>query len=155
MIYVALFRGRSLVSRLIRWQTRSCYSHAALARFEDGQLVVLEAWHVGGVACGLVDERHTAGTQIDLFEAAGLDGSIAWDNARETLGQSYDWLGVLRFVSRRSHRRKARRWFCSEHVMVFARLAGANLLTGPAENVSPGMLARSPLLVLAREVVTG
>jgi len=40
---VLLYRGRSLESRLIRWATRSRYSHAGLAVWWNGRLMVMEA----------------------------------------------------------------------------------------------------------------
>src|SRR5579871_2617400 len=38
---IALYQGKSLISLLIRWQTRSQYSHAAFL-LDDGS--VIEAW---------------------------------------------------------------------------------------------------------------
>lgn len=67
---------------------------------------------------------------------------------RGQLGKPYDYTMVARFVSRRqASRTESGKWFCSE--LVFAALlhAGIELLRGTEPwEVSPGLLARSPLL---------
>ena len=40
---VLMYRGRSLESRIVRWVTRSEYSHAGLAVWWNGRLMVMEA----------------------------------------------------------------------------------------------------------------
>ena len=139
---ILLFRGRGPVSALIRWQTRSQYSHAALL-LQDGS--VIEAWQGGGVRRKWL--RDWVG--VDILSVPGMTDE-QWHQAiafaRAQIGLRYDWRGVFRFVSRRRAPGDDR-WFCSELVYAACRSAGVDLLrdTDPAE-VSPGMLARSPLL---------
>lgn len=137
-----LFRGRGIISWLIRWQTRSCYSHAALM-LPDGS--VIEAWQGAGVRRTWLRDW----TEVDVFDIHEMtteqwQAAIAF--ARCQIGKPYDYRGVLRFLSRR---RKALddRWFCSELVYKSLESAGVRLLRDvEAGEVSPGMLARSPLL---------
>jgi len=49
---ILLFRGKSWISRLICWITRSPYSHSAILGWWNGRLMVLEA-----VATGIVASR--------------------------------------------------------------------------------------------------
>jgi len=140
---VLLFRGQDLLSRAIRWQTRSVYSHAALLR-PDGS--VIEAWPGEGVRERLIEDW----TGIDAFTIAGCTPQ-QWNAAnifaRDHLGAHYDWLGVLRFVSRRDDADQKLSWFCSELVFASLQHAGITLLERIEPwAVSPGLLANSPLL---------
>jgi uncharacterized protein YycO len=140
---VLLFRGRGIVSGLIRWQTRGQYSHAAML-LPDGR--VLESWEGAGVR--ITELRDWAG--VDVYEVPWMTAA-QWQTAialaTKHVGKKYDWWSVIRFVSRRKMPANDR-WFCSELVFHALQAAGVNLLEriDPAE-VSPGMLALSPLLV--------
>lgn len=152
---VALYSGLSAVSRLIRWQTRSCYSHAALLL--DGGAVI-ESWHRGG--CDLhphLGTVHTPGTPVDIFSVEGLDAAAAArarNYAEMHLGDRYDWMGVVRFVSRRPHRPSGR-VFCSSLVAGALLSAGVPLLLrAPAHHLSPRDISLSPRLTHLRTVLT-
>jgi uncharacterized protein YycO len=144
---ICLHRGSTVMSRLIQWQTRSAYSHASMV-LPDG--LHIEAHETRGVQAF---PRLTVapGEVVDLFTVAVTKkqaDKIA-EFAREQLGKRYDWLMVLRFVTRRQEARATTgKWFCSELVYAACQQAGVELLrnTEPWE-VSPGLLARSPLLV--------
>src|SRR5688572_30038297 len=123
---VVLFKGKGLVSRLIRWQTRSEYSHAALL-LEDGTLI--ESREGKGVQAIANWQRPENAV---LFEVKGLQEEWA-RGAREFLsaqiGKKYDWLMVARFVSRRQEKRSTSgKWFCSELVFAALQKAGVALL---------------------------
>lgn len=139
---VLLFRGRGFISRAIRWQTRSRYSHAA-ARMPDGRII--EAWQGAGVRV----KRLSDWSDIDAFRVRGMTGA-QWETAiclmRAQLGKAYDYRGVLRFLSRRGPKEDDR-WFCSELVFHALHHAGVDLLARVgAGAVSPAMLSWSPLL---------
>jgi uncharacterized protein YycO len=146
-VHVCLHRGSSVVSRLIRWQTRSEYSHASL---------LLPGGHHYEAREGRGVLRHAGFTltnpteQVDAF-AVDLTPT-QFDDLRHFLGaqvgKPYDWLMVARFVSRRQESRgTSGKWFCSELVYAALQQAGVPLFraTEPWE-VAPGLLARSPLL---------
>jgi uncharacterized protein YycO len=139
---VLLFRGRGFISGAIRWQTRSVYSHAALLT-PEGRIV--EAWQGAGVRVTDIEDWEG----IDRFVIPSMtpeQGRIAVNFALSQVGMEYDYWSVLRFVSRRSLPGNVK-WFCSELVFAALRHAGVKLLDRiePGE-VSPGMLALSPLL---------
>ena len=143
-IRILLFRGRGLISALIRWQTGSHYSHAA-ALIDNTWLY--EAWQGAGVRMKPFNWSDTA--NIDCFEIVGLTpgGAVRMlEYLQSRVGNKYDYWGVLRFVTRaRPKRNKAD--FCSEYIYSAAECAGHPLMarTQPAE-VSPGLLSRSPFL---------
>lgn len=139
---ILLFRGRGLISWLIRWQTRSEYSHAALM-LPDGSVV--EAWQGAGVRRTWL--RDWCG--VDVFSVHGMTPE-QWQSAigyaRAQIGKGYDYRGVFRFLSRRLVPNNDL-WFCSELVFRALEVAGVRLLRDvTAGEVSPGMLARSPFL---------
>lgn len=142
---VLLFRSTGWGARLIQWQTRSPYSHAAIGR--GSQLVE----SIQGV--GVRQRRWSAAENVDAFAVPDLTDAQwhrAWEFSQLHLGEDYDWRGVLRFVSRIEHSSKRPLWFCSE--LVFAALAHAGLpvlARTKASHVSPAMLALSPLLIRA------
>lgn len=171
-----------MVGRLIRWQTRSEYSHAALVfsrellshiddlaplqkQFEGGvevnhelthKLVTIEAREFRGVRLteGVVK---AIGANVDLFSVRGLGLDhlvLAWEFAKAQLGKDYDYTMVARFISRRQESRSTSdKWFCSELAFAAIRKAGIELLRGTEPwEVSPGLLARSPLLTLEKKI---
>lgn len=142
---ILLFRGRGAVSALIRWQTRSVYSHAAIL-MPDGRIV--EAWQGAGVRTTTLSDWQG----IDRFAVPSLTDAqwrAASTFALRQVGQGYDYAGVARFLSRRDTPENGR-WFCSELVFAAIQHAGLNLLERiPPAEVSPGHLALSPLLVPA------
>lgn len=144
-IQVALFRSNSLVSRLIRWQTRGFYNHAALVW--RGQ--VIEAREFEGVVTRKASTLQ-AEPLVHLY-ASGCDEETSrriWSFALARLGYKYDYRMVTRFVSRLpANEAQQEKWFCSELVFAAFREGGVCLL----ENiepwaVSPSMLSLSPLL---------
>lgn len=144
LVRVALFRGRGILSALIRWQTWSNYSHAALV-LPDGSIV--EAWHRGP---GVRKKQLTDMKGVDIFSVKGLtaeQSKIAKGFALDQIGQKYDYFGVLRFLNRRKVSDNGK-WFCSELVYAAFKEAGVHLLSKDTDpsRVSPGLLSRSPLL---------
>lgn len=142
VLRVALFSGGDPIAKVVRWQTRSPYSHAALL-LPCGQRVI-ESYPGRGVRV-----RHLlAGDwpHIDLYEVEGLTPDLSRQVlafAERERGKPYDWRSVLRFVTRTPARLNGR-WFCSE--LVYAALAHVHihlLARIEAHNVSPGMLALS------------
>lgn len=141
---VLLFHGHGLISALIRWQTRSDYSHAAI-QLDDGSII--EAWQGAGVRKLPGLKRGIEG--IDAFEITAPYDHLAVLEFLDSVlvdNDGYDYWSVVRFVSRRRAKQN-KKWFCSELVFAAIQAAGLNLFqrTHPWE-VSPGLLARSPHL---------
>lgn len=146
------YRGISWVSRLIRWQTRSCYSHSAVM-LRDGSVV--EAWHRGGVLRSDYDTNHTPGTVVDVFTIeAPLAANQMESFLLDQLHLKYDWRGVLRFLTRRGPHPN-RRWFCSELVAAAARAGGVHLLHLAPEMVSPRDIGASAMLKYSHSMTVG
>lgn len=141
---ILLFHGRGLISTLIRWQSRGQYSHAAIL-MPDGQIV--ESWQGAGVRVKTLSDWEG----IDRYTIPGMSPD-QWDDAiayaLDQVGAGYDYLGVLRFISRRPSPTNDR-WFCSELVFSALRHAGVDLFQRiDPWAVSPGLLAISPKMEL-------
>ena len=144
------YKGISLVSKLIRWQTRSEYSHAAV-ELSDGS--VIEAWHRGGV-CHVDDfrEQHEPGTKVDVFtfDHDGFDEKAAINFLLNQVGKKYDRKSILRFVTRRMDPANDR-WICSELVEAGLRAGQKLVLRGPPSTHSPRDTFLSPIFVWEEE----
>ena len=141
---VLLFKGEGIISRAIRIQTRSKYSHAAIW-MPSGRIV--ESWQSVGV-------RQKKLTNFDTIDCFDVDiTKDQWVDVinfcRSHLGDKYDYRSVFRFLTR-VKTRKDDKWFCSELVFAAFEHIGVNLLERvSASQVSPAMLSLSPLLIRA------
>ena len=144
------YRGRSIISRLIRFQTRSPYSHTAI-QFSDG--CVIEAWHKGGVRLlSSPLDGHSNGTLIDVYS---IDGHVDEERVRSCMeaqiGQKYDFWAIGRFLSRRNQPAN-NKWFCSELALTAIAKGGLRLLNGNYSHMSPRDVSLSPRLELERTI---
>jgi uncharacterized protein YycO len=142
---VLLFRGRGIVAWLIRWLTRSCWSHAALLT-DVG--TVIESRPGSGV-----HEVPASGFDwavIDVFDVDGIEPG-QWDKAifaaRADVGKvGYDYWGDLKFVLGMEDDDRLK--FCSEGVISWLWTAGVMLVARTqAWKVSPAMIGGSTRLV--------
>jgi len=157
MLKILQYRGRSLISKAIRLQTRSIYSYSAILLGGDATTgEVFEAWHKGGV----LRSRdylavHSPRTLVDVFR---IDANFDEEKVRaflETqLGKKYDYHAVVRFMTRRKVRDNDK-WFCSELVASAFDVGGIDLINPRIARsyLSPRDIALSP--VLAFETTIG
>lgn len=145
---IALYRGRSWISRAIRWYTWGPYSHASYVA--PDLAYEIEAWGRGGVQLhDGIGTAHTDADVIDLYEVhvSAEQTRVIEQFLREQVGRRYDWHSIFHFIARRSeHARDQQRWFCSELICAAYRSAGVELLVRPCYSVSPSLLGSSPLL---------
>lgn len=149
---VLQYRGTGFISRSIRFQTRSIYSHSAL-QFTSGKII--EAWHTEGVRW-IRDpfDQHSTSTLIDVYGINGVvDEDVAKAFAGAQIGKEYDFWTVGRFLTRRKAPRNDK-WFCSELVITILREAGLNILNGNPSELSPRDVSISPLLTYESTIGT-
>jgi hypothetical protein len=153
LMKILLFCGTTLVSKLIRWQSRGPYSHAAML-FEG---VLYEAREGVGVHRIIIQSSAEVKLkmpkgygQYDTFriDYPALNTESILSFLMDQLGKKYDYGSVLRFISRRqANRRDSGKWFCSEMCVAAVQQGGLNLLERIEPwAVSPAMLAYSPFL---------
>jgi uncharacterized protein YycO len=142
---VALFRSTvSVISRAIEWETRSPYCHAAIW-LRDGSLI--ESIEGAGVR-QVPNWQPAASDVVDFFTvAANLDQDATEAFLRAQVGKPYANRDIIGFLVRAKDQEDPNAFFCSE--LVFAAILAGNVALlhriEPFE-VSPGMLALSPLL---------
>lgn len=138
------YRGLGLVSKAIRFQTRSDYSHVAL---ETSNGDVFEAWYIGGVRkLRNFREGHHPGTEVDVFTSIlPVKEQEAVEFLTAQVGKKYDWHSVFRFLSRRDAPEDGK-WFCSELVMVVFAKFCTPLLNLQPWAASPRDVCISPVL---------
>lgn len=99
-----------IYNRLVRWWTRSPYSHVELI-FSTGH-AASSSFADGGVRFKTINFDPTRWDFVDL---PGHLERAAWEWFEEHRGQKYDLLGNLQFVIA-PVREDKRKWFCSESV---------------------------------------
>ncbi len=153
---ILLFRGKSWLSRLICWITRSPYSHSAILGWWNGHLMVLEAVSTGVVASrmSLVVNKYSG--KIELWTT---DEKLARFEVIQTaqllLGKHHSSFHVLRSLKQRLLGRgrpapsgseaRSEDFVCSEFVRRVWRAGGVDLAKhSPDMPTTPGDIAKSP-----------
>lgn len=155
---IALYQGTDPVSMLIRWQTRSQYSHSALLT-DNGEVIeaTMRPFPRGSVArvAGL-NAQHAEGTKVDIFESLAAHDEMKSDKwLEQQIGKRYDYRSVFRFMTR-VPADENQAYYCSELVFGYFQAGDLNLLERiEAHNVRPCDLAYSPFLRLVETVVLG
>ena len=147
---ILAYRGISIISKLIKFQTRSIHSHIGI-QLNDGSVV--EAWQNGGVRrIENPQDGHKLGTDIDVYRIRGfLDEEAATAYLYGCIGQKYDYSSVARFVTRRKATDNTKK-FCSELAELAMREGGLNLLNGNPSEHSPRDTALSPYLEFLKTI---
>lgn len=149
---ILAYRGKSLISKAIRFQTRSPYSHIGV-QLSDGSVV--EAWHKGGVQhVESPSTLHTKGTKVDVYRIDRVfDAATAERFLLEQVGKKYDFSAVARFLSRRNSSANDK-YFCSELAEYACLFAGVRLLNGKPSKHSPRDTVMSPILIHEDTIIT-
>ena len=151
MMKILAYQGKSFISKLIRWQTRSKYSHIAV-ELDDGTIV--EAWASYGVIHNSFSYAHKPGTPVDVYRIKGLLDSVkAEEFLLEQVGKKYDWKSVFRFLWH-TPASKNDKWFCSELAETALAKGSVELQRGNYSEHSPRDTAMSPLLEYEDQKVT-
>lgn len=137
-----LFTGGDPIAAIVKWQSRSHYSHAAL--LIPGTNTVIESYPFYGVRKRKLtakDWERIHAYEIEGMDAAQWQGAIQFCEAQ--LGMPYDWRSVLKFLTRTPARENGK-WFCSELCFKAVENVYRRLLQMTAEYANPGHLGASP-----------
>lgn len=148
---IVLYKGKSRLSRAIRWWTRTEFSHVGVERANGN---FLEAWTHGVRMVADYATDHARGTPVEWYRIEGAKPAQREAMERfivSQLGKPYDYRGLFGFISRKDYTDNPDKWFCSELVFQACKVAGIDLLARvPAYKVSPGAIWTSPRLVLVK-----
>jgi uncharacterized protein YycO len=152
---ILLWDGKGIVSSVIGWQTRTIFTHTALeiggVVWEAREFVGVRKLPLEDILAAAKKKGECVWSRDLLVPAENIPTAVDWLD--EQVGKKYDYVSVLRFITRRQADRKALgKWFCSELTFVGAEKLGAPPLLvdiHPAA-VSPAMVAVSPVPGLRR-----
>lgn len=158
---IVLFRGKSWPSRVIRWITRSPYSHSGIVAWWNGRLMVLEAVPAGVLVSRLSRVVHRYSGNVELWTVdptceTALCRSTALATAQRLIGKGYAkskllWIFWRMIRGQRTIDRDPEgdpvSFICSEYVSRVWREAGVDLAAHLSDAYTkPSDLARSPRL---------
>src|SRR5262245_20541475 len=116
------FRSTDIDARIIRFLTRSQYSHVGMVFLYEGRVYVLEATSRGMQLVLLSRRAKFYNGGIDYFRIEGVTeeqrrGAVGW--AFQRLGMPYNFMGIVRFLwfllsGSKERIRQRNGWFCSE-----------------------------------------
>lgn len=143
------FRGKNLISKIIKTVTWGSYSHVA-ALIDDQ--TVSESWVKSGVRKIRIDDLvkyHTPGTLIDVFQISKCVPEIIKELMLAEVGKKYHFIGILGFILHKNLP-NPQCWFCSELIAWSLAASGFPLLNRQAHKISPSLLVASPYLKYER-----
>jgi hypothetical protein len=157
---VIMYKGKSIFPKLIRWLTKSPYSHAGIAVWWNERLMVMEAVMKGVRVVPLSRNIYQHKGNVEWVsckkEISEEDRLRMIVFAQEELGKSYGrWKAVLfglkvlfkRDLSKKDELRMENKLFCSQYVAQTYNSIGLDLKKNREDRfMSPGDIARSPLL---------
>jgi len=157
---VFMYKGKAIFSSIIRWVTRSPYSHAGMAAWWNERLMVMEAKGNGVVASPFSRSigHYKGGVEwlTCVKEISDEDRLRMVVFAQEELGKSYGrWKAILlgikilleRDLDRRDRLRAENKLFCSEYVARIYNSIGLDLKKQTSDRfMKPVDIANSPLL---------
>jgi len=157
---VLMYKGRGLISSIIRWATRSPYSHAGIAAWWNERLMVLEAKGRGVVATSFSRNIKEYRGDVEWFSCIkeiSEEGHLNMVTfAQEELGKRHGrlkaiWLGLKtlfeRDMEKRDRLKKESKLFCSEYVAQIYNSIGLDLKKQRSDRfMKPADIAESPLL---------
>lgn len=139
MIRIAAYKGKSWVSKGIRWQTWSDYSHVAIILGTDE---IIEAWQGSDEVRVIknLSDGHSPGTEVDVYSVPmTFSQEIKFKKvARSLVGAEYDYAGIAGFLVRQ-HFENSEKYFCSELFAHCCKETGLDYFRYiDAHKVSPG-----------------
>ena len=147
MIYILNYRGKSLISKLIKLATWGEFSHTALCT-KQGHTI--EAWHIGGVDKAPSPwHNHTTGTEVTVYglKLSPVSAKRIWNEADNLVGSKYDFRALLGFIPgvRWLWGDNPQHWFCSHLVAVACKRGGAPLFSPQTKlyKISPALVDTS------------
>jgi hypothetical protein len=157
---VFMYKGKAIFSSIIRWVTRSPYSHAGMAVWWNERLMVMEAKGNGVVASPFSRSIGHYRGEVEWFscvkEISDEDRLKMVIFAQEELGKSYGrWKAILLGIrtlfewdlDKRDRMRLENKLFCSEYVARIYNSIGLDLKRKRSDRfMKPVDIANSSLL---------
>jgi len=116
-MYLALYKGKSITSKVVKWRTVSEYSHISIL-YENGSII--ESWKNGVQKQPALGTLHLPNTEVDIFklkEPLSSDKYLKFNSyLNKQIGKSYDWSVIfIGFPIHNDYEKyiNKNKWFCS------------------------------------------
>lgn len=158
---ILLYKGTHWLSKIIRWATKSPYSHAGIVVWWNNRLMVMEAIGKGVIVTPLSQNlKHYKG-EVHLYN---VEPGLIYDSirdmmlkfAQQELGKEYArWKMILfgikillsKDLDKKDELKRANKLYCSHYVAQIYNAGGYDLKRNKADRfMSPNDIAKSPLL---------
>jgi len=159
---ILMFKGKGLFSWMIRWKTKSEYSHAGIVAWWNDRLMVLEAVGKGVVARPIsysLKHYHGSFDYYKLKDETGITDAKRSEMlifAQEQIGKEYDGKAVVMFffkllfkskLNPNDHPNLTAKFFCSHYVAAIYNKVKLDLIPNLSDELtSPKRIAASDLL---------
>lgn len=165
-IYFALFNGYSKLSKLIKFFTRSNYSHVAYCYDEDDFTKIIEVWTNSYSLKDILQTKwifnivhnHSSKTKIEIYRLfVTYDQAVKIKEFFYNLAMNdvrYNWFGVIAFVLPFWKKRSKKRYFCSEGCTEALKYAGIIPQSIQSRKYSPDKFLELILALGAEHVTT-
>lgn len=113
---LAFYKGKgNWIDKIIRWRTKSIYSHAELI-FDDNDLWFSSSPSSGVRFLSRVNPTEPADWDYIYIPASEKIEKEAYLAAREIEGKKYDWIGAIFGVGLKTKLENPKRFFCCEAI---------------------------------------
>lgn len=150
-IGIVAYKGKSTLSKLIKWRTNGEYSHTEFVNnFKDNEFGTYGAINFKGVQ--FADYNwHIKGTEYDVFAIDVTEAQFdKFKNfLNDQLNKKYDIIGILGYIDNRVNQDDSK-WYCSELCYEALQHIGIELFNCNIKHPSPSLIVISPLLRLVR-----
>ena len=123
-IKVAFYRGKGgWVNKIIRWWTKSPYSHAELVMPDDETWIGISPFKTSKLAARtkpIIDDIEWDYIEIEINEN---QKTLIEEFFQETEGCRYDWVGMLLSQIMPYHIKCRGKWYCSEWIAYALRIS--------------------------------
>lgn len=112
------------------------WSHCGIV---DGDYVIESLALRGGVVRTPIAEALVRASEYALVDIACPQPALGLEWARSTVGQPYDWTGVIAIPLRQRDWQAPGRWYCSEHLEAALERSGAQRWRDGLHGISPSL----------------
>jgi hypothetical protein len=168
---ILMFRGTDLTSKLIKWRTKSVYSHTGIVAWWNKRLMVLEAVGKGVEARPISYALQHYNGSFDYYRPRA-DLNITAERrtamtvfAQEQLGKTYDTWQIVKFffrllfnlkMTKKDGEKPPSKFFCSQYVSAVYKKGGFDLEIEFSDKfTTPSQISNSKLLEFVGTVKQG
>lgn len=123
-IQVAFYKAKNnWVHKLIRWWTKSIYSHAELILPDGKTWISISPFLTAKLCSKQPTDFNTQDWDFITIDVTKTQAQIIEDFFHETKGSHYDWVGLFLSHILPYKIKKTNKWYCSEWIAYALRIA--------------------------------